>query len=240
MSDQLNTCRGCQLAAFTLRRMGFRDEIVWGVIPSAPTQTVHAQHSNSGVYVERVETDREYKRRVEEFKGQAQDPFGRMVREWRAESLCTRYRSELGWMMANRTPRVTVYMAHPVSGDFADNVLNATIWFRYLRRLSASSLTELTGVNYDAGRPLILCPWLAGIEEDELSPGGREGVLADCRDTVRMFDEVWLVGGRTTEGMLIEAAAAPVVRDLTRLGPLPHPTQSSGRAILTPISKESP
>lgn len=199
--------------------MGFRDTIAWGVIPGAPTQTAHASHANSGTWCERTEDQEEYKRRCAS-PGGNREPFGRIIREYRVESLCMTYRSELAWVAARKPQRVTVYMAHPVSGpDFADNVINATIWFRFLRRQSASALSELTGVHYDS-KPLILCPWLAGIEEDELSPGGREGVLQDCLDTVRLFDEVWMVWKRT-EGMTMEAAAAATVRDLTHLGRLP-------------------
>jgi hypothetical protein len=123
-------------------------------------------------------------------------------------------------------------MAAPVAGDFHENVLNATKWFRHLRHLSASSLSELTGVIYEQ-RPLILCPWLAGIEEDELSPGGREGVMQDSIDTVQMFDEVWLMPPRISDGMKLESLHAPIVRDLTHLKLSPS-TKPGQRAKLLP------
>ena len=190
MSD---TCRACQTAAHVLRRLGLKDTISWGTFSQAPTQIAHATFSNAR-------------------------PFGQEVP---IQPLCRFYSNELAWLTVGRPTRTTVYLAHPVSGkNFHDNVRGATVWLRYLRRLSQSTLNELVGHEFSQ-RPLILCPWLAAIEEDEFYPGGREAIIADARDTVLMFDEVWLVGGRISDGMRIEAQTARVLRDITHLGDLP-------------------
>jgi len=143
----------------------------------------------------------------------------------KGQSLCSAYRSELAWLTAGRPTRILVYLAHPVSpaGDvtFHDNVSSATRWLRYLRRLPVSTLSEFAGVYYEQ-KPLIMAPWLAAIEEDELHPGGRDGALSDCRDMVSMFDELWAVGGSVTEGMKVEISGAKVARDLTHLGRYPN------------------
>lgn len=220
MSD---TCRSCQTAAHILRRIGLKDTISWGVIGHAPTQTIHATMSNAGNYIDRQETKEEYNRRLQRDRenGVEPKPFGQFIREYPLQPLCRFYSNELMWLTAGRPTRTTVYLAHPVSGkDFHDNVRGATVWLRYLRRLPQSSLYELMGCEFSQ-RPLILCPWLAAIEEDEFYPGGREAIIADARDTVLMFDEVWLVGGRISDGMRIEAQTARVLRDITHLGDLP-------------------
>lgn len=225
LTAHTETCRNCLTASHVLRRLGFRDNISWGVM-EGPSATVHATHANAAQKLYRQETDKEYERRVADAKAYGKrdvPPFGQMVEDKRKLPLCNLHSSELQWLMAGRPTRITVYMAHPVSGpDFHDNIRNATTWLRFLRRLPYSSLCELVGVEYNQ-RPLVLCPWLAAIEEDELYPGGREGVIADARDTVLMFDEVWLVGGRITDGMRVEAQTARVLRDLTHLGPVPSP-----------------
>lgn len=224
----LHQCRDCLTAASVLRRLGFQDTISWGPIDNSPTLIAHGYHANSGAHVDRVETEAEYKNRtgapdakapVEGARGRKHSPFGLVRREYQRQPLCTHYRNELAWLMAGKPVRTTVYLAHPVADDFAANVENVTAWFRYLRGLSGYSISELVGFQYDY-KPLILCPWLAGIQPDGESPGGREGMLADCRDTVMMFDEVWLLW-RVTEGMAFESRNARVVRDLTHLGKTP-------------------
>lgn len=219
----LSQCHSCVTAASVLRRLGFRDTITWGPIVGSPNLTSHGWHSNSGEQVTRVETRDEYYRRTELRKmshtGGDDLPFGQMVSEYSKHPLCQNYRSELAWLAAGRPTRTTVYLAHPVSDNFGPNITNAIVWFRHLRGLSAYSLSELVGVQYDY-KPLILCPWLSGIQPDEESPGGREQMLADCRDTVMMFDEVWLLW-RITDGMRYESGRARVVRDLTHLGKSP-------------------
>ena len=198
--DGVAVCRKCQTAQYTLRRLGFRDSFAWGFIPEAPTKILHATCSNSP-----------------KVKLPIGDP---PVEKEFKQLLCVQFSSEIAWLMATKPARVTVYLAHPVSGsDFADNVQNATRWLRYFRRIPLTTLNQLVGVDYSV-RPLINCPWLAAIEEDELYPGGREAIIQDSRDTAMLFDEVWMLN-RVTEGMLAEGSVARVVRDLTRLGPTP-------------------
>lgn len=218
------TCRQCQTAAHIIRRIGFRDTISWGVM-GGPSNVLHATHANASRKEDRPETEDEYKRRKAEAEAYGSKakikPFGQTVTDKHQLPLCRLHSTELAWLAAGRPTRVTVYMAHPVSGpDFHDNVLRATKWLKYLRRLPQSTINELVGCEFQQ-RPLILCPWLAAIEEDEMYPGGREAVIADSRDAVMMFDEVWLLGGRITDGMRVEAQAARVLRDLTHLGESP-------------------
>lgn len=220
MSD---ICRQCQTAAHVIRRIGFKDTISWGVM-GGPSNVLHATHANSFRKEDRTETEEEYKRRTSEAKAYGMPegkPQGQVITDKHQLPLCRLHSTELAWLAAGRPTRTTVYMAHPVSGpDFHENIQRATKWLRYLRRLPGSTLCELAGCEFQQ-RPLILCPWLAAIEEDEMYPGGREAVIADSRDTVLMFDEVWLLGGRITDGMRVEAKAARVLRDLTHLGEYP-------------------
>lgn len=213
-------CNGCVTAAYVLRRMGMRDTIDWAyqVQPDHTTSIEHAFHANAGIHIEREETDTEYLRRVNEFKSKL--PKGQKLVEFKRQPLCVAYRSELGWIRVAKPARTTVYMAHPLSNNFKENVVQASMWLRFLRRCSPARLSELTGVQYHQ-RPLIQAPWLAATEPDELHPGGREMALRDCQDTVVLFDELWMVGGLTSDGMKRESFVARVTRDLTFLGPLP-------------------
>lgn len=219
------TCRNCLTAAHVLRRIGLQDNISWGTM-GGPTDIIHATFSNAGHNIERQETDDEYRRRRENAIASGANPdklppFGQIIRTFLLQPLCKFYQSELSWLSAGRPARVSVYMAHPVGGpNFKDNVKNATLWYRYLRRLGYTELCNIVGVEYQQ-KPLVHCPWLAGIEPDEFYPGGREAIIADSRDTILLFDEVWLVGGKITEGMKVEAQTARVLRDLTHLGKLP-------------------
>lgn len=220
----LPQCRDCVTASAVLRRLGFRDTITWGPVFGSPSETQHAWHSNAGGYTTRVETEVEFKRRVQSHRmmGLAEEkllPEGQSLTEYAKHPLCSHYRGELAWLSAGRPTRTTVYLAHPVAGDFERNVANATAWFRYLRGLLTHELSELVGHQFER-KPLILCPWLAGIQPDEESPGGRESMLIDCRDTVMMFDEVWLLS-RVTPGMSFESTVARVTRNLTHLGESP-------------------
>lgn len=220
MSPNVETCARCQTAVCIIRRLGFQDSISWGPL-GGQNQHLHATHANAGRHQERAETEDEYKRRTREHPTNKL-PFGQMIGEYTRQPLCVFYSNELAWLSAGRPMRTTVYMAHPVSGpEFHDNIRNATRWLQFLRRLPQSTMNELVGHEY-IQRPLILCPWLAGIEEDEMYPGGREGVIMDSRDAVMLFDEVWLVGGKVTSGIHVEAKTARIIRDLTHLGPTPN------------------
>lgn len=144
-------------------------------------------------------------------------------------SLCTNYSSELAWLTAGRPKRITVYMAHPIAGDFTKNVAGAIAWYRYLRAMPVQNLMELTGVYYPT-RPLISAPYLAGIEPDSSDHYPRERAMVDCRDMVTLFDEMWMMVS-VSSGMKEEAGNAKVIRDLTHLGKLPPiPKQLNGRS----------
>lgn len=202
-------CADCQKAAHVLRLMNFQDTIGWGVYPDAPTRKLHASHSNSGV------------RTLREGSGEPPHNPAALHPHYQMTALCVTYRSELAWLAAGRTTRPVVYMAHPVAGDFKRNVEGATRWLRYLRSLTQLELQSLVGVTW-SDTPVVHAPYLAAIVRDKFAhPAGREGIIADCRATVTIFDEVWLVGGRISEGMHDEARVSKIARDLTHLGALP-------------------
>jgi hypothetical protein len=100
-----------------------------------------------------------------------------------------------------------VYLAHPLRGtDRAENLRRARAWFRW-------ALTKGVAVVMD---------WLLLAEE---LPDDDEIWERYCMELVERADEVWLVGGRVSEGMAIERAHAEIhgvrVRDLTDLGAEP-------------------
>lgn len=108
----------------------------------------------------------------------------------------------------------SVYIAHPLSAPTLDGIeenrRRAALW-------AAWALTE-QGVSPS-------CSWivLTGVLPE--TPEMRAlGLKADCAQAERC-DEVWLVGGRVSQGMAIEAGHAAGcgvrVRDLTYLGELP-------------------
>jgi hypothetical protein len=109
--------------------------------------------------------------------------------------------------------RRLVYLAHPLGGDETreQNRRNGSLWFAW-----ASSRPELQ---------LVFAPWiiLSGVW-DETRRG--EGLKIDF-NTIEQCNELWLVGGRVSPGMQLEADHASqcrvVVHDLTRLGMLPPP-----------------
>lgn len=222
------TCRDCTTAAWVLRRIGFRDNISWGML-DGPNTTLHGFHANSGEYMDfpaEYYTDSKGRKALLEPACRKPGP---------PQPLCTCYRSELGWLAAGRPQRVTVYMGHPVSdGDFATNIRNAGLWLQYLRSRTPAQLSEITGIAYYQ-RPLIQAPWLGGIVPDDRSPGGREVVIQDCMDAVLLYDEFWSMV-RVTDGMMKEATRAKVVRDLTHLGPVPPITEMlpNPDVIITP------
>ena len=104
-----------------------------------------------------------------------------------------------------------VYLCHPVSGDVAGNLRRAERWVKWIETtypvaVVASWITECR--IWDDNNPEHRA---AGLRRDF-------AVLARC-------DEVWLVGGRISNGMAYEAAYArqceiPVV-DMTSLGDEP-------------------
>jgi len=138
-----------------------------------------------------------------------------------------------------------VYMAHPVSRmngySFEDNIRNALGWYRFLRELDQKSMNILLGQPRErvtrrhlkrsdskeevvvleklfAQLPTIIAPWLVDVRPDGETPGGRDKALVDCCEVVTRCDEVWLVGGFVSDGMLREAIQAKYSRDLTWWG----------------------
>lgn len=141
--------------------------------------------------------------------------------------------------------RTVVYMAHPLSGDFENNIHNGNLWFRFLRSLSVAGVAKLLegqSVNRRAisvekypGKPevrtilvrpfdeppVIVAPWLTCPLPDHKYPGGRPKALNDGLAVIGLLDEVWCVGGRISQGMLGESIVAKCARDLTHWGVKP-------------------
>lgn len=113
--------------------------------------------------------------------------------------------------MISATVARLLYLAHPVRGDVPGNLARARRWLRWLR----------TNAHPEAA---IIAPWLLDIEvlgEDDGDPAQRERALQRCELVAQRCDVVVLVGGRISEGMRREAAAAPAIVDLTYLGEEP-------------------
>jgi hypothetical protein len=104
-----------------------------------------------------------------------------------------------------------VYIAHPL-GSGPERELNrqrAAKWVAWAARQGVAPVAD----------------WIILSGEWSETPENRErGLLIDCA-LVALCDEVWLVGGRVSTGMQIEADAARCagrrVVDLTHLGAMP-------------------
>jgi hypothetical protein len=94
-----------------------------------------------------------------------------------------------------------IYIAHPYSGDCDRNRANAAKWCAW-----AATKCGVSPV----------ADWI--VLTSVLDESYRELGLACDVANVRRCDEVWLVGGRISDGMRVEAAAGKVVYDLTHLG----------------------
>lgn len=107
-----------------------------------------------------------------------------------------------------------IYLAHPVSGDVPGNLARAKRWLAWANRTCGP----------DA---YVIAPWIANIEagEDDADPAARARGLRACCAVVEKCDELWLVGGRISDGMARERNTALVemvtVRDLTAMGEEP-------------------
>jgi len=107
-----------------------------------------------------------------------------------------------------------VYVAHPLSGPDRDaNIARASRWCAWAFKSGYAPVAD----------------WI--VLASQLDESYREqGLRADCA-LIKRCDEVWLCGGRVSEGMRIEAAAARLVgvpvKDMTALGEeppeWPHP-----------------
>ena len=101
-----------------------------------------------------------------------------------------------------------VYVAHPLSGPDRDaNIARAARWCAWAFKSGFAPVAD----------------WI--VLASQLDESYREpGLRADCA-LIKRCDEVWLVGGRVSEGMRIEAAAAKLVglsvKDMTALGEEP-------------------
>ena len=100
-------------------------------------------------------------------------------------------------------------MAHPVSGDVAGYLARAGRWYRWLSKL----LPDDT----------VIAPWILYVElvGNDADPEERaKGIAGDLMQVGRC-DGVVLVGGRVSEGMVLELEAAKEYFDLTFLGSEP-------------------
>jgi len=103
-----------------------------------------------------------------------------------------------------------IYLAHPVSGDVLANVARAKLWLRWL----TDSREEPAAV---------VAPWITEVELwDDDDPEQREAGLRRCLVMVERCDELWLTGGRVSEGMDRERRHAMkhglTVVDVTAMG----------------------
>lgn len=124
--------------------------------------------------------------------------------------------------------RTTVYISHPLAGDFQQNIHNGGLWYRFIRSLSAKGVQKLLVGSLWIDRfrlfdepPVIIAPWLTCAVPDIRYPGGRPRAIDDGIHMVRVVDENWQVGEYISPGMRDEANHAKLVRDLTFWGVTP-------------------
>lgn len=115
-----------------------------------------------------------------------------------------------------------VYVAHPLGGgeDREANRANAAKWCAWVARQGHAPVAD----------------WIILSGEFDESPGNRDLGLTIDLALVGRCDEVWLVGGRVSPGMQMEADRAvqlgKPVFDLSALGKAP-PGAPGGPGILT-------
>ena len=118
-----------------------------------------------------------------------------------------------------------IYMAHPVSGDVAQNLEHAREWYAYFIR------------NYDVA---IIADWIITcMVLDDDNPDDRARGLAADLAAIPRVDELWLCGPHISSGMLKEAQMAHaegiVVRNLTFSSKPPHePVDIESYPVWTP------
>lgn len=105
-----------------------------------------------------------------------------------------------------------IYLAHPLGAgpDREQNRANAARWVAWATRAHAVA---------------VIADWIILSGELAETPANRALGIASDLALIGRVDELWMVGGRISPGMEIEAARAreygkPVV-DLTHLGALP-------------------
>jgi len=107
------------------------------------------------------------------------------------------------------------YMAHPVSGNVEENLKSAKRWLRWLTESREEPMT-------------FIAPWITDCEIwDDSRPGDRALGLARCMEVISRCDELWIVGGRISDGMRQEIAHAKrhdiTTVNLTEMGSCPPP-----------------
>jgi len=105
-----------------------------------------------------------------------------------------------------------IYMAHPVSGDVEANLARARRWLLWIYRTKPGTA--------------VVANWILDCEIlDDSNPADRQMGLAHDLAILERVDAVWLVGGRVSGGMALEAEHAKAhgvrVLDLTALGAEP-------------------
>ena len=102
-----------------------------------------------------------------------------------------------------------IYLAHPVRGDVVNNLARAKRWWKWV-------IDNYSDVAVVAGW-VVECEILDDSNEAQRAAGLQRDVACALR-----CDEIWLVGGRVSEGMNIECdamlAAGKPAYDLTSLG----------------------
>ena len=109
-------------------------------------------------------------------------------------------------------PRQVAWVIHPLKGDVAGNIARAKRWLQFLIR-------TFPGLDFEAG-------WILWCEVlNDANPAERERGLQFCEAMIHRLDEVWVVGGRISEGMQreieIAGAAFKPITNLTYLGEEP-------------------
>ena len=105
-----------------------------------------------------------------------------------------------------------IYLAHPVRGDVLGNLARAKRWWRWIETSFPDTV--------------VIAPWITVCEifDDADEAQRMAGLRRGCAVVVRC-DEIWLVGGRVSNGMRVELEAAAMTKvkvvDLTRLGEEP-------------------
>ena len=115
-----------------------------------------------------------------------------------------------------------VYLCHPLNAPTREGIdanrLNASRWMAWLAREFPIAP---------------VASWITLSAEWPETPENRARGLEIDKALVARCDETWMVGGRISEGMKVEAEAARVVRDLTALGyPAPEAHSPLTRAFI--------
>lgn len=147
-----------------------------------------------------------------------------------SEPFCMRFKSELRWaqavveqkeeksvVQALHPETILVYMAHPVNGDFHNNIARAKRWLSWC---NSSFAKDELGID-PATNVVVVAPWLADPKNIDHDPEARAAHMKWCTAASARCDETWFVGGRISKGMSEEGDTARATRDLTGLGDFP-------------------